>query len=375
MIHKLSCLWVLSISALINAGIENGLAGDKEELFQTDVYVSGKDGYHTYRIPSLLVTKKGTLLAFCEGRKDSSRDHGNLDLLVKRSSDNGNTWSRQQVVYEEGGSKKITIGNPCPVVEQSTGVIWLPFTRDNHDVFVTHSHDDGVTWAKPRKITAAVKKKNWGWYATGPGVGIQLRKGPHKGRLVIPCDHRIPKKNTRGISYSHIIYSDDKGVTWKLGGTVDKHTNECQVVELQNGDLLINMRNNWGRFGGVKAKGNMRAVAISKDGGETWSAVRFDKTLIEPVCQASLLRYSWEPNILLFSNPHSKSRRRNLNVFASKDEGKTWGIRKVLNKGPSAYSCLTVLPDGRIGCLYENGERLYRKIRFAGFSIDCLMQK
>ncbi|MFW6163662.1 MAG: sialidase family protein, partial [Planctomycetota bacterium] len=176
-----------------------------------DVYVGGRDGYHTYRIPALLATPEGTLLAFCEGRKDNARDHGDIDLMLKRSRDGGRTWGPQQVVYEEGGGAKITIGNPCPVVDEATGVIWLAFCRDNDDVLVTSSRDDGRTWATPTEITAAAKKRAWSWYATGPGVGIQLRRGPHKGRLVIPCDHRI-EGETRNY-HSHVIFSDDHGKT------------------------------------------------------------------------------------------------------------------------------------------------------------------
>ncbi len=344
----------------------------QQKAFQTKVFVAGKGGYHTYRIPALIVTKKDTLLAFCEGRKDNARDHGDIDLVLRRSSDNGRTWSEQQLVYEEGGRKKITIGNPCPVVDQKTGIIWLPFNRDNKDVFVIHSKDDGKTWSKPVNITKSVKEANWGWYATGPGVGIQLERGPHKGRLVIPCDHRKAGKG-RTPTYSHVFYSDDHGKTWRLGGTVGKHTNECQVIERTNGDLLINMRNYWFRDGKEKLKGGMRAISVSKDGGKTWDKITFDKTLIEPICQGSLIRYQWptttKKGVVLFSNPASKKRRVNLTIRASYNDGRTWPHSRTLNKGPSAYSCLAKLPDGSIGCLYETGDRLYREIRFAKFTL------
>ena len=136
---------------------------------QADLFVSGKDGYHTYRIPALIVTRQGSLLAFCEGRKNNRRDHGDIDLLVKRSTDGGRTWSDQQIVYEEGGTEEITIGNACPVVDRETGTIWLPFCRDNRDVLVTKSIDDGVSWSEPVDITADVKNPEWSWVATGPG--------------------------------------------------------------------------------------------------------------------------------------------------------------------------------------------------------------
>ena len=131
---------------------------------ETVVYRAGEDGYHTYRIPALVATSKGTLLAFCEGRKTSKQDHGDVDLVLKRSSDGGNTWTKQQLVHEDGGDEKITIGNPCPVVDATTGTIWLPLTRNNDAVLMLSSTDDGVTWSKPRDITKSVKKK------TGPGM-------------------------------------------------------------------------------------------------------------------------------------------------------------------------------------------------------------
>src|SRR5262249_43969158 len=137
---------------------------------RTDLFVSGKEGYPTFRIPSLLVTPKGTLLAFCEGRKTGRDDHGDIDLVMKRSPDGGKTWGPLTLVHEEGGTAKITIGNPCPVVDRPSGVVWLTFTRNNDDVFVTTSRDDGKSWSKPEKITAQVKKPGWTWYATGPGV-------------------------------------------------------------------------------------------------------------------------------------------------------------------------------------------------------------
>src|SRR5262245_19929694 len=185
---------------------------------EVDVFNAGAEGYHTYRIPALVVTKQGTLLAICEGRKTARGDHGDLDLVLKRSSDGGKTWGPLEMIYEEGGEAKVTIGNPCPVVDQDTGVIWLPFTRDNDRVFVTSSGDDGKAWTKPREITADVKGKDWNWYATGPGNGIQLTRGKYKGRLVIPCDHRVgadknDKANWDHAGRSHVIHSDDHGKT------------------------------------------------------------------------------------------------------------------------------------------------------------------
>lgn len=343
----------------------------QQNIIQTDVFVSGTDGYHTYRIPAMVVTTKRTILAFCEGRKADRSDHGDIDLMLKRSTDGGLTWDPQQIVHEQGETEKITIGNPAPVVDRWTGIIWLAFCRDNNDVFITCSKDDGKTWAEPRDITKDVKKSNWGWYATGPVNGIQLRSGPHKGRLVISCDHRVVGDNRswRGSGRSHVIYSDDHGESWKLGQPTDFAMNECTVVELADGSLMLNMRSYRGN--------NRRAVAVSRDGGVAWSKSIDDPVLIEPVCQAGIIRYTW-PNEegksrILFSNPASKDDRIRMTVRLSYDEGKTWPVSKLLYAGPSAYSCLAVLTEGDIACLFEGGEQsAYEKIIFARFSLEWL---
>ncbi|MCA9069704.1 MAG: exo-alpha-sialidase, partial [Planctomycetaceae bacterium] len=355
-------------------------------LATTDVFVSGDGGYHTYRIPALIRGKKGTLLAFCEGRKTNRSDHGDLDLVLRRSLDQGQTWQPMQLVYEEGGTKKITIGNACPVVDQSNGRIWLPFCRDNDDVLMTYSDDEGQTWSKPEDITSDVKRPGWTWYATGPGVGIQLKHSDHKGRLVIPCDHREPMDG-KMVTVSHAIYSDDHGKSWKLGENVAPHTNECQVVELGDGRLQMNMRNYWGREGGKPDRHAKRAIATSSDGGETWEDLRFDDTLIEPVCQASVIKVETDApsDVLLFSNPASKTTRHRLTVRLSRDGGETWPTSKLLHEGPAAYSCLCQLPGGKIGCLYEasqepdvNSDKTrtsahpYQRIVFASFGMNWL---
>jgi len=329
------------------------------------LWQSGQGGYHTYRIPALSVTAKGTVLAFCEGRKNHSHDTGDIDLLMKRSQDNGNTWSPTQIIWDDGAN---TCGNPCPILDRTTGVIWLLLTwndgrdrepeiidgtcRDTRRVFITSSQDDGVTWAAPHEITEKVKPDHWTWYATGPGAGIQLERGPAAGRLVAPCDH-IEKVSKA--YYSHVIYSDDHGATWQLGGrTPQPMVNECQVVELQDGRLLLTMRN-------YDRSRRQRQIAYSSDAGQTWHDQQFQPELIEPICQASLRRYRWDRNgekgILLFSNPASDSSRTNMTLRASLDDGKTWPLVHRLHTGPSAYSDLAALADGRIACLYEAGAK------------------
>jgi len=364
---------LLSASLLaISFGACQTLAADeKADCVATDVFISGEEGYHTFRIPSLIVTAKGTLLAFCEARKSGGADDGDIDLVLRSSTDGGKAWQPMRVVHEEGGTASITIGNPCPVLDQSTGTIWLTFCRNNEDVLVMSSDDDGLAWTMPRKITADVKEPNWGWYATGPGVGIQLKHGLHEGRLVIPCDHGQTTEGKR-VMYSHAFFSDDHGQTWKLGGTVAPHTDECQVAELADGELQMNMRNYWGRDGMRPDRGGMRAIARSRDGGETWSSLEFDKTLIEPLCQASLIGF---PNprqpastVLLFSNPASRDTRHKLTVRASLDGGKSWPVTRLIDHGSAAYSCLALMPNGHIGLLYERDD--YRRVAFTDFAIE-----
>lgn len=364
--------WLLAVAsgaaapAIVQADDTANPAAAQNPVKQT-VYQSGTDGYHTYRIPALVVTRPGTLLAFCEGRKTGRGDHGDLDLVLKRSTDGGQTWSPQQLVHEEGGTAPITIGNPCPVVDQDTGTVWLTFCRNNDRVFVTHSVDDGQTWAAPIEITGSVKDAAWGWYATGPGHGIQLRRGRHAGRLVVPCDCREAQGtgnwNEKGRSL--VIYSDDRGRTWKRGQITDKGMNECEVVELADGTLLLSMRNYLGK--------NRRAFARSTDGGESWSPPVHHEQVYCPTCQASVHRGRLEPQtVLLYSGPGGPG-RNNLTLRASLDEGGTWPVAKVLQEGPSAYSDLAVLPDGQLACLYEAGrEHAYATILFARFPLSWL---
>ncbi len=368
-----------SVLAMRVSTQEKKVSMSADGVTQMALFAAKHDGYHTFRIPALLPTKKGTLLAFAEGRRDGGGDAGVIDLVLKRSTDKGKTWSATQVVWSDGAN---TCGNPCPVVDQETGTIHLLMTHnlgEDHEkqindgvskstrtVWVTESRDDGKTWDKPREITATTKEKDWRWYATGPGIGIQLQKGPHKGRMVIPCDHNAP--DGKG-SRSHVIYSDDHGKTWVLGGTVpETGMNECQIAELTDGRLMLNMR------GSDKAR-DKRGVSLSADGGTTWTEYWDDAVLVEPVCQASLLnaRFDGKP-ALLFSNPADPELRRNLTVRVSMDDGKTWAKSRSLHEGPAAYSSLAVLnPDKEFACLYERGaEKPYETITFARFTAAWL---
>jgi sialidase-1 len=370
---RLRCLFAL-VGVVVSGAAVRAQDADGGAHF-VDLFESGTSGYHTYRIPALIRTTKETLLAFCEGRKKGRADDGDIDLVMRRSTAGGKIWEPQQIVYDDGGDKSITIGNPCPVLDLETGTIWLPFCRNNKEVFVTSSTDDGRTWSTPRDVTADVKKTEWGWYATGPGVGIQLERGPHKGRLVFPCDHGESVEGKR-VMYSHVFFSDNHGMSWQLGGTVAPHTDECQIAELANGELLINMRNYWGRDGRRPERHGMRAVARSRDGGQTWSELEFDAALIEPLCQASLLAL-FDPadakkSVLVFSNPASRDARRKLTVRQSFDGGKTWPDSREIYRGSAAYSCLAPIAGDRLGVLFERDD--YQKITFTEVALPLPRQ-
>lgn len=334
-------------------------------LKQADIFVGGREGYHTYRIPAVIVSTDGTILAFCEGRKHSRADYGDIDIVLKRSFDNGDTWQPMQIVADDGEN---TIGNPSPVFDQERGTIWLLFCRNNIQVYVTKSTDNGETWSSPIEITDDVKKKEWYWYATGPCHGIQLRNG----KLMIPCDHQEGPRMPGEMHYSHIIYSDDHGSSWKLGGKIGPYMDESTIVQTCDGSLYLNMRNY-----APPPNDHVRAYAWSRDEGITWSKARFDKRLFEPVCQASIIRFTDEDhhdkNRIIFSNPASRKERVKMTLRISYDECQTWKISKMLYPGLSAYSDLAVTSDMNICCVYEKGERnLYEKITFAKFNIEWL---
>ena len=324
--------------------------------FTSVVFAKGDNGFDTYRIPAIVCAADGGLLAFAEARKNDRSDAGDIDLVVRRSEDGGRTWGKIITVWDEGDN---TCGNPAPVVDSRTGRIILPMTwnkgcdkeidiqcrtsEDTRRVFLTYSDDNGLTWAPVREITSEVKDSSWTWYATGPCHSIQLANSPHAGRIVVPCNHGVFGSGT----VSFVLFSDDGGETWTIGGTPDVG-NEATVAELKDGSLMLNMRN-----------GGCRLVAISHDGGETFSESSADSTLVEPRCQASLAGYTPKgkpTGTLFFSNPAHSTKRVEMTVKRSDDDGATWRTAFELGPAPAAYSDLVVFPDGSLGLLYETGE-------------------
>jgi BNR/Asp-box repeat. len=316
------------------------------------------EGYACYRIPALVRAKDGTLIAFAEARRYSCSDIGDIDLVMKRSKDDGKTWGPLEKIWDDGDN---TCGNPAPVLDEITGEIHLLLTwnfgtddisdinkgtsKDTRRVFISSSKDNGATWSAPKEITNTTKRPEWGWYATGPCHGIQLKQGPHAGRLIIPCD--FIEKGSGGRAFSHVIYSDDHGATWQIGGISPKDkANESTVAELSDGTLMLNMRHT----------GKMRYVATSDDHGITWKNMNTDPRLPDPVCQGSLLSAKVDDkHTLFFSNLASSERREKITIRMSEDDGANWAKKYEVYSGPAAYSDLIMMNSPEIGILYESG--------------------
>jgi len=338
----------LSAVAVLLSGA--AFAGPPEPV-KVDVFTGGADGYHTYRIPALAITGDGTVLAFCEARKNSPSDQGDIDLVLKRSTDGGASWGPMQLLHDGGGDAPITIGNPAPVPERDTNTIHLLFTQDNRRLFNTRSTDNGRTWTAPEERTAILKGVDFPWLriGTGPVHGIKLQNGT----LAVPiwyCDNEPHAKEKR--YRSGILLSTDRGDTWRAGGLVPETIpglNECTVLERADGSLLLNMR-------GQKA--GYRATSESADGGTTWAAPALDRNLPDVTCQGSLLRL--KGGEVLFANIPGET-REGLTLRVSRDGGASWAGARLLEAGPSAYADLAQRADGTVLCLYERGDTRYNE--------------
>ena len=336
------------------------------QLKKHDVFVSGQEGYHTYRIPALVRAGNGDLLAMCEARRDSAGDAGKIDLVLKRSGDGGGSWGAQERIYGEAGNT--TIGNPVPIVDRA-GAIHLVFCRNNREaVLYSRSEDHGRSWSVPRKrVDAPMLEEMFGFpvqrFGTGPGHGLTLRSG----RLVVP----IWMKQGASFHYQEgtfraaVLLSDNGGATWRAGGLSVMGANESAVAELADGTLIMSSRS-------MAVPVGYRMVARSHDGGETFAAVAADTILICPNCQGSLL--SRDDGALFFCNPavrnpevsYRAELRRELTLRRSRDGGQTWPEACEIEHGPAGYSDLCVMDGGWIGALYEYGEVDYMaRIGFA----------
>lgn len=380
----------MKISNILLTGILVSCFG---QIFaQTPVFTSGSGGYKSYRIPAIVRATNGELLAFSEGRVGGSGDFGDIDIVLKRSKDQGKTWSGLEVVADYD---KLQAGNPAPVVDLSDpefpkGRLFLFYnTGNNHEgevrkgkglreVWYKTSVDSGISWSEPVNITTQVHKpkqpasnpaynfpEDWRSYAITPGHAMQFSEGNFKGRIYIPANHTAGPSKPHFTDYqAHGFYTDDHGKTFKLSENISfEGSNESTAAEISGGRLLFNSRN---QKGDVKA----RIVAISSDGGSRWDTTYFDHNLPDPVCEGSILtigKYK-SLNILAFSNAADTLKRDNLTLRISFDDGKTWNKQYPVDKGSegikdfTAYSDLVQISKNSVGVLYERDG--YKEIVF-----------
>ncbi|MFB9902815.1 exo-alpha-sialidase [Allokutzneria oryzae] len=358
------------VVALIVGAVPATAVAATPEFDQQVLYAKGTGGYSCFRIPAIVRAKDGGLLAFAEGRVKDCGDDGDIDLVVRRSTDGGATWGPVKLVANMGAD---TIGNPAPIVDRDTGRIVLlsthnPGDNDNKRTpYVQYSNDNGVTWTTPRDIAAQATRPEWDyWYATGPSHGIQLRSG----RMVVGGNHEGRDGVLQG---GHLLLSDDGGMTWRIGAVDDRTTKtvkpqEMSPIELSDGRVLVAARDQDGTDPGH------RAFATSSDGGTTFDRpFATDPRLVAPVIQGATIRLG--PR-LLFSAPAHAASREVMTVRSSRNDGRTWDTwkqGKVIHWGPAAYSDMVALGAGRTGLLYEGGTTsAYESIRFARFTEEYL---
>ncbi|MHA1680801.1 MAG: sialidase family protein [Promethearchaeota archaeon] len=389
---------------------------------KSTVFIAGTRSNYCYRIPALVRTAKGTLIAFCEARQRSCSDWAHSSIMARRCLDPVNNlqgWDEpfivkesERVVEPRSWAEMVLAGqyadergldqdaddfipvidvctnNPAPIVDQDGNTLHLIYCEHYDRAYYTKSTDDGITWSKSRDITPVLEgfrdEYDWTVIASGPGQGLQLSRGPHAGRLIVPFWFASNKDDPSAHHPSEvgIVYSDDSGKTWERGDFVPftiLKPNESKVVQLVDDSVLI-----YSRSMQPKAVDNprfTRAWSISRDGAHDWSEYSFETTIPEPICMGSMVRLSWPsgdrksmilytlPNPPAIGGPHA-STRVNLTAWLSDDEGKTWPIFKTIEAGSAAYSDLAVDPEnGWIYCLYENGSIPGKSGAYNGISV------
>lgn len=427
--HRLAPLALLTTALLTAASLP--VRSAEPFLEKVDVFEAGKDGYALYRIPGIVTTKRGTVLAYCEARKGDRGDWGTIDILLRRSTNNGASWQPRVKIADVPGPKaknpvalaqklategEVTYNNPVAIAD-AHGAVHFLFCLEYARCFYLRTDDDGLTFSKPVEITAAFDQfrsrrgeeadstkgamnssassprrlpddyYDWKVLATGPGHGIQLKTG----RFVVPVWLSLGTGgHAHRPSVTSVIYSDDLGRTWSRGEIAGPNEgewnipNETCAVQLADGRVLLNMRS--------ESKANRRLLTTSRDGASGWSKPQFHDQLLEPICMASMVRLSEAPakNRLLFANPHNLARtdgkeapgkgrdRKNVSVKLSYDESATWPVSKTIEPGFSGYSDLAVAKDGTVLLFYErgstDGKDIYRTglLTVARFNLEWL---
>jgi len=355
------------------------------------VFVSGEDGHKSYRIPAIIGLPNGELIAFCEGRVGGSDDYGDINIVMKKSKDKGKTWANMQTIVDY---EKLQAGNPAPVVDLTDpaypkGRIFLFYnTGNNHEsevrkgkglreVWYKTSVDNGATWSEAVNITLQTHRprqpevnpaynfnEDWRSYANTPGHAMQFQSGKYRGRIYVAANHSAGEPQPRyaeGRAFGY--FSDDHGKTFRISNDIQMPGgNEATAAELSGNRLMMNVRN---QKGDVKA----RIIATSSNGGEKWDTAYFDKNLPDPVCEGSILTIGkkGKKNILAFCNAADTTRRDNLVLRISFDDGKTWNKNITVDnhgkdRNNAAYSDIVKTSDQKIGILYEKDN--YTRIVF-----------
>lgn len=327
------------------------------------------DDVNSYRIPGIVDTDKGTLISVYDVRYKNSGDlPGNIDVGMNRSTDGGKTWEPMKIIMDMGAPHENNgVGDPSILFDPVTKTIWVAalWSKGNRSIAgsgpglseeetgqfaLVSSTDDGLTWSKPYSITAQVKNPVWRLFFPGPGNGIAMADG----KIVFPAQYWDENK----MPHSTLIYSDDHGKSWKAGVGAKSNTTESQLVETTPGKIMLNMRDNRGKF---------RSVATTTDMGLSWETHPTSyKTLIDPVCMASLIKARVKvkgkmKEVLFFSNPNSSKDRKDLTIKVSLDLGETWQDASLLvdDRHSFGYSALTKIDDQTLGLLYEGVRDLY----------------
>ena len=365
-------LWALLLSACAWATLD----GAEPLLEKTILFTERTDGFTLYRIPGIVVTARGTVLAYCEARKFSDADRGEIEIHLRRSTDGGRTFSpAQQVAHlgprlprnphmpedkrkkDFGGPDEQTVNNPVAIAARD-GTVHLIYCVEYMRAFHLRSEDDGLTWSMPVEITPAFdafrSELDWQAIATGPGHAIEMKGG----RLCVPFWMATYEPGATLRKAVGIVLSDDGGKTWQHGSIAIPDAGEPNIAPLADGGVIVTARNNHQQ--------NRRLVTRSEDGATHWSKPVFADELLEPGCMAGITAHPGSDTVkgplLLFSHPHTTERehaaRRDVTVHLSRDKGKTWPVSKTLQPGPSAYSDLAVLPDGTVLCFYESGTNI-----------------